>query len=112
MDTDLEGKIDSIRLNFSDPWPKNRHESRRLTAPKYLAFYEKILKKSGEIIFKTDNKDLFDYSIESFKNSNFILKEINYDYPLTNNKDDVASEYEIKFRDLGQKINYLKVSKD
>lgn len=62
-----EGEVDRIYLNFSDPWPKDRHAKRRLTSHEFLARYEKILKKDGTLEFKTDNKDLFDFSLEEMK---------------------------------------------
>ena len=64
-----EGEVDRIYLNFSDPWPKDRHAKRRLTSHEFLARYEKILKKDGTLEFKTDNKDLFDFSLEEMKNA-------------------------------------------
>ena len=59
-------EIDTLYLNFSDPWPKNRHENRRLTSAKFLERYEKIFKDEKKIIMKTDNRKLFEYSIKSF----------------------------------------------
>lgn len=98
--------IDKIYLNFSDPWPKKRHESRRLTHNRFLSLYEKLLKKDGIIEFKTDNKDLFDFSIEEIKNSNFKILE--YTYDLHNdekmNANNIMTEYEEKFSKIGNKI--------
>ena len=98
--------IDKIYLNFSDPWPKKRHESRRLTHNKFLATYEKLLKPDSLLEFKTDNVGLFDFSLEEIKNSNFKLLE--YTYDLHNdellNKDNIMTEYEAKFSKLGNKI--------
>lgn len=104
-------EIDVIRLNFSDPWPKARHEGRRLTSFAFLEMYKRILNDDGKIVFKTDNRDLFDYSVESFKENGFKIETVNYDYPLTFNKDDVPTEYEKKFRNLNQKIFYMSVNK-
>lgn len=101
-----QGSIDKLFLNFSDPWPKKRHEKRRLTYKTFLDEYKKILKSNGEIIMKTDNIDLFNYSIESFTSNGFILEQVNFDYyGLDTN--DVMTEYERFFRDEGTKINKL-----
>lgn len=107
-----EHSIDKIYLNFSDPWPKKRHEQRRLTHHKFLSFYEKILKPSSIIEFKTDNKDLFDFSLLEIKNSNFKLLEFTYDLhnDLILSKDNIMTEYEEKFSKLGNKICKLIIS--
>ena len=98
--------IDKIYLNFSDPWPKKRHESRRLTHQRFLSIYEKLLKPGSLLEFKTDNVGLFDFSLEEIKNSNFKLLE--YTYDLHNNKEmskgNIMTEYEAKFSKLGNKI--------
>ena len=104
-------EIDVIRLNFSDPWPKARHEDRRLTSPEFLKMYRNILNDDGCLIFKTDNREFFDYSVETFKENGWILEEVNYNYPLTDDESDVPTEYERKFRSLGQPIHYLKAIK-
>lgn len=101
-------EIDRIYLNFSDPWPKDRHAKRRLTSRQFLARYDQFLKKTGEIIFKTDNKDLFDFSLEEIKEAGWNL--VNYTYDLHNSeyvKGNVMTEYEEKFVALGNKINRL-----
>lgn len=71
-----EKSIDIIYLNFSDPWPKKRQAKRRLTHENFLRLYDKILKVDGEIHFKTDNRGLFEYSIESFNNYGYKLKNV------------------------------------
>ena len=98
--------IDKIYLNFSDPWPKKRHESRRLTHQKFLSIYEKLLKPGSLLEFKTDNVGLFDFSLEEIKNSNFKLLEYTYDLHSDEklNKDNIMTEYEAKFSKLGNKI--------
>ncbi len=101
-----QGSIDKLFLNFSDPWPKKRHEKRRLTYKTFLDEYKKILKSNGEIIMKTDNIDLFNYSIESFTSNGFILEHVNFDYDGLDTND-VMTEYERFFRDEGTKINKL-----
>ena len=101
-----QGSIDKLFLNFSDPWPKKRHEKRRLTYKTFLDEYKKILKSNGESIMKTDNIDLFNYSIESFTSNGFILEQVNFDYDGLDTND-VMTEYERFFRDEGTKINKL-----
>ncbi len=101
-----EGSIDRIYLNFSDPWPKSRHEKRRLTYRTFLAVYKKILKKDGEIFFKTDNRPLFDFSLEEFKEFGMVLDKLTYD--LHNSEymeDNVMTEYERRFSAKGFPIN-------
>lgn len=102
----MSHSVDKIYLNFSDPWPKKRHESRRLTHQKFLSIYEKLLKPGSLLEFKTDNVELFDFSLETIKNSNFKLLE--YTYDLHNdeklNKGNIMTEYEAKFSKLGNKI--------
>ncbi|MBQ2205287.1 MAG: tRNA (guanosine(46)-N7)-methyltransferase TrmB, partial [Lachnospiraceae bacterium] len=110
-----KNSVDKIYLNFSDPWPKKRHESRRLTHLNFLKKYERILKNCAMIEFKTDNVQLFDFSIEEIGKSNFEI--ISKTYDLHNdeilNKDNIMTEYEEKFSSKGNKICKLiaKVSK-
>ena len=75
-----EFETDKIFLNFSDPWPKARHEERRLTSGRFLSVYDKILKKDGLIEFKTDNLSLFEYSLESIPNANWELEYVIFDF--------------------------------
>ena len=107
-----ENSVSKLYLNFSDPWPKSRHEDRRLTSPEFLTMYHNILNDDGCVIFKTDNREFFDYSVEMFKEHNWDIEDLNYNYPFTNNKDDVPTEYERKFRALGTPINFIKVTKE
>ncbi len=112
--TDIFGKneINTIYLNFSDPWPKARHEKRRLTSPNYLARYKEVLAPDGKIIFKTDNVELFDYSLESFKNAGWEIENVTYDLHHSEYaKGNVMTEYEEKFSRLGKKICRLAASK-
>lgn len=98
-----KGEIERIYLNFSDPWPKNRHEKRRLTYHKYLSYYEHILTQNGEIHFKTDNRKFFEYSLESFSTYGMKIKNIS----LHLHEDDVfnvMTEYEEKFSNKGNRI--------
>lgn len=102
--------FDNIYLNFVDPWPKKRHEKRRLTYPKFLEQYYRILKKDGHLIFKSDNDGLYEYSVEQFEASKFkvLLKEFDYKSDLEN---DAVTEYEAKFRSRNQKIHRIIVTK-
>ena len=105
-----KGDIDRIYLNFSDPWPKARHEDRRLTSGKFLEKYEKLLKKDGILEFKTDNRDLFEFSLEEIKSAeNWSLVSFTYDLHGSLGPDDenVMTEYEQKFAAIGKKINKL-----
>lgn len=103
-------EIDGIYLNFSDPWPKNRHAKRRLTSPVFLALYHNILKPGGLIEFKTDNNDLFDYSLETIEEDPF-FEIISYTRDLYNEGSmivgNIPTEYETKFHNKGNKINKL-----
>ena len=94
--------IEAIYLNFSDPWPKIRHAKRRLTSPLFLEKYHYALKKQGFIYFKTDNIILYEYTLDVLRNSKFELLEKQENYILKDN--DVATEYEKRFRALGQPI--------
>ena len=71
----FDHNVDTIYLNFSDPWPKKRHAKRRLTSPIFLARYDGIFKDDKRIIMKTDNRGLFDYSVESLKEYGYIIKD-------------------------------------
>lgn len=102
-----EDELDHLFLNFSDPWPKNRHEKRRLTFPSFLDQYRKLLKEGGEIHLKTDNRDFFEYSLNSFCGQGWRLKNIRLNYMLAENSHDIMTEYEQRFRDLGQPIYRL-----
>ncbi|GKU84837.1 tRNA (guanosine(46)-N7)-methyltransferase TrmB [Niallia sp. NCCP-28] len=99
-----ENEIDRVYLNFSDPWPKTRHEKRRLTYKTFLNTYEKILVKNGEIHFKTDNQGLFEYSLWSFSQYNMLLKYISLDLHNSNYEGNIETEYEEKFSNKGSRI--------
>lgn len=102
------GDISKLYLNFSDPWPKARHAKRRLTFPKYLRLYEKILKDGSIIEFKTDNRPFFDYSLEQFGDSAFEILASTYDLYNSNLLEgNISTEYEIRFHNLGTPINKL-----
>ena len=106
----LEGKVDTIYLNFSDPWPKERHEKRRLTSRNLLENYDKLFKGRPHIIMKTDNDKLFEYSLNSFKEYGYKINRISYDLH-RENIDNVETEYEEKFSKDNIKIKYVDVSK-
>lgn len=99
-------EIDKIYLNFSDPWPKDRHAKRRLPSRQFLAKYDKILKKEGKLEFKTDNRGLFDFAIEELEPAGWKAEAITYD--LHNDsvlcKDNIMTEYEEKFSSIGNPI--------
>lgn len=99
------GEIAQIYLNFSDPWPKDRHAKRRLTSRQFLARYDKILAPDGSVIFKTDNRSLFDFSLEEIKAAGWILKMHTFDLHHSEYLDgNVMTEYESKFVALGNPI--------
>ncbi len=102
--------VKNIFLNFSDPWPKKRHYKRRLTSVNFLNEYRRILKDDGKIIFKTDNTDLFEYSIEMFETNNFNIVKIDNNYDGLD-EFDAQTEYEEFFRNEGTPIHRLIVSK-
>ena len=97
----INTKIDLLYLNFSDPWPKKRHALRRLTSPIYLEKYEDIFKDKKNIIMKTDNRKLFEYSIISFTNNGYKIADICLDIYKENIENNIPTEYEKKFRDKG-----------
>ena len=105
-------KIDTIFLNFSDPWPKKRHAKRRLTHEYYLGIYDELFsnKNCKKIIMKTDNDDLFEFSLESFKKYGYDIKEISYDLH-SENIFNIMTEYEKKFSKKGIAIKYVKAVK-
>ncbi len=103
-----KGEVDRIYLNFSDPWPKERHVKRRLTSVRFLERYENILSPDGQIIFKTDNQDLFDFSLESVEESGWEL--ISYTRDLHRSEfaqENVMTEYEERFVSQGKPICML-----
>jgi len=105
-DTFAKDEIDLIYLNFSDPWPKDRHAKRRLTSRQFLARYHCFLKKTGSIEFKTDNQSLFFWSLEEIPFSPFTLKvkteDLHHDDVL--NEGNVMTEYEERFSSKGNPI--------
>ncbi|HEU5139686.1 MAG TPA: tRNA (guanosine(46)-N7)-methyltransferase TrmB [Bacillales bacterium] len=99
-----ENEIDRIYLNFSDPWPKNRHEKRRLTYNDFLQMYEKVMAPKGEIHLKTDNRGLFEYSLDSYKEYGMEVRNISWDLHNEGMTGNVMTEYEEKFSSKGHPI--------
>lgn len=100
-----KGEVDYIYLNFSDPWPKDRHAKRRLTSVQFLERYEGILADNGGITFKTDNRPLFDFSLEQIDEAGWIKDNVTFD--LHNSpyvEGNVMTEYEQKFSEMGNPI--------
>lgn len=99
------GEVSRIYLNFSDPWPKDRHAKRRLTSPQFLTVYQKILAPDGAVEFKTDNRGLFEYSLESIPAAGWQITEQTFDLhhsPMA--AGNVMTEYEEKFASEGKPI--------
>ena len=104
-----EGEVDIIYLNFSDPWPKDRHAKRRLTAPGFLAKWQRLLAPDGRLEFKTDNMPLFDWSAETLKNEGWTIPVLTHDLhrdPVLS-EGNVMTEYEEKFSAKGNPIGKL-----
>ena len=99
-------EIDTIYLNFSDPWPKTKHEKRRLTSNTFLPIYDEISIKDTHIIQKTDNKALFSYSIMNLSLNGYIFNKISLDLE-NDDIPNIKTEYEKKFSEKGESINYL-----
>ena len=99
-------EVSKLYLNFSDPWPKKRHEKRRLTSSAFLEKYKNIFKHVKVIEQKTDNDELYKYSLNSYKKNGYIILKKS-----TNHKSKYKTEYEKKFIKKGKNINYIKVIK-
>lgn len=118
MDLDAEriegffekGEISRIYLNFSDPWKKSKQAKRRLTHKNFLDRYKKILNNGDYIWFKTDNRKLFEFSLNSFAQEDFKMQNISLDLHDSNFEGNVITEYEQKFIDLGQPIYRLEAT--
>lgn len=109
QDVFADGEIDKIYLTFSDPWPKSRHEKRRLTTEAILDIYKAILKEDGIIEFKTDNRNLFEYSVMQFNARRFDILDLSLDLHNSGYEDIITTEYEEKFMAKGQVIYFIKV---
>ena len=108
----FDKEIECIYLNFSDPWPKSKHEKRRLTSSVYLSKYDNLFLEQKNIIQKTDNRTFFDFSLQSIKDYGYTIDEVTYDLYSLNDLDNVPTEYEEKFNSIGTPINRLKAHKD
>jgi len=111
IDEVFKNEISCIYLNFSDPWPKDRHEKRRLTHESFLNKFENVFISDKLIIQKTDNRKLFEYSLISFSMNNFLIKDISLDLHKDEKDDNINTEYEDKFVKLGFPIYMVKVEK-
>ena len=110
IDNIFDHEIDRIYLNFSDPWPKNRHHLRRLSSRVFLEKYESIFKDEKTIHMRTDNRDLYTYSLVSFSQFGYKLEKISFDL----HKDDmpnITTEYEDKFSSKDMPIYYVECGK-
>lgn len=101
-----EHAVDGLYINFCDPWPKKRHAKRRLTYVKFLELYRKILAPDGEIFFKTDNRGLFDFSLEQFAAAGMTVRDVTNDLHANEPADNIRTEYETKFSAQGVPINF------
>lgn len=104
IDDLFDHEIDKIYLNFSDPWPKNRHENRRLTSKIFLEKYKNIFKYKERIEVRTDNRDFFLYSVESLGDMGYLLNDVSFNYQAP---DLIMTEYESKFRGKGANIYHF-----
>ena len=106
-------EVHRIYLNFSDPWPKDRHAKRRLTSANFLSIYDTILARDGIIQFKTDNRELFDFSVQTIEDSDqWHIDEITYDLHHSNFlEDNIMTEYETRFVAEGKPICRFVVSR-
>lgn len=103
-------EVDKIYLNFSDPWPKNRHAKRRLTHSGFLSSYKEILKDDSIIEFKTDNRGLFEFSLQSMNEFGMRFQALNLDVHDNEPDDNIRTEYEEKFSSRGSKIYWIQAS--
>jgi tRNA (guanine-N7-)-methyltransferase len=99
-----EGEIDVLHLNFSDPWPKSGHRNRRLSSAYFLEIYNRLVINNGLIIMKTDNQQLFEFSLVMIGQEAFTLEEVSVDFRRNEHPEDAISEYEQRFIDKNQPI--------
>lgn len=109
-----ENEVEGIYLNFSDPWPKDRHAKRRLPSKEFLARYHQILKPEGRVEFKTDNRDLFDFALEQAKEANWIIDAFTYDlhHDSAMVEGNVMTEYEERFSAQGNPIHKMIIHRE
>ncbi len=112
IDKVFSSEVDRIYLNFSDPWPKIRHSSRRLSSKVFLEKYDGIFKDSKKIYMRTDNRDLYIYSLMSFSEYGYVLKDISFDLHEVDDPFRITTEYEDKFADKGMPIYSVVAVKD
>ena len=103
-------EVETIYLNFSDPWPKKRHASRRLSSEVFLKIYDDVFKNKKRIVMKTDNLILFQSSLVSLSEYGYILRDVNLDLA-SSEIENIPTEYETKFVERGMLIYYIEVSK-
>lgn len=104
-----EHEVDRLYINFCDPWPKKRHAKRRLTHVRFLEMYRKILKVGGEIYFKTDNRGLFDFSLEQFAEAGLEVRDVTNNLHENEPPENIRTEYENRFSAEGVPINFCVV---
>ncbi len=104
IDKVFRHEVERIYLNFSDPWPKVRHSMRRLSSKVFLEKYDNIFSQNREIFLRTDNRDLYIYSLMSFSEYGYVLKDITFDLHATSDFPLITTEYEDKFSDKGMPI--------
>lgn len=107
----FDKEVDRIYLNFSDPWPKKRHAKRRLTAHELLEKYDSIFKDEKTIYFRTDNRKLFEFSLESLSTYGYVLKDIKLNLHKEEDEDLITTEYEDRFVKLENRIYETKAYK-
>lgn len=105
-DVFTKDEVGKIYLNFSDPWPKDRHHKRRLTSRQFLGRYQSFLHGGGSVEFKTDNRPLFDFSLTEAKESGWKLEAVTYDLhqDVQMNQGNIMTEYEERFSEMGNPI--------
>ena len=107
----MPGELDGLYLNFSDPWPKARHEKRRLTHRAYLASYRDVVREGGFLAFKTDNDGLFEFTLEEIEAEGYDILEMSRDLHHSEYAaENVMTEYEARFSENGKTINYVKIA--
>lgn len=111
IDEIFDHEVDTIYLNFSDPWPKKRHAHRRLSSPVFLKRYESLFQEKQRIVMKTDNRKLFEYSLLSMNECGYHFDEISLNLYQDDVEDNVQTEYEKRFHDLGFPIYKISVYK-
>ena len=112
IDKVFDKEIERIYLNFSDPWPKVRHSMRRLSSRIFLEKYDKIFKGEKNIYLRTDNRDLFTFSLESFSQYGYVLHDINLNLHEIDQPDIITTEYEDKFVEAGLPIYQVVATKE